>query len=326
MPRSNPRPRVTGSRNRSTRSSSRPVTQGQNPQRSNRQSTSTARVTQGGQRAGGRSPGGVRVTNSSQRTTTSSARVTGTSRPALPPGRQGGAIVRQETKPENPRRTSARSRQTTSARGTTGPNRVGQPAGSANRQFGANVVNRSVNRAITQTRLANVGRVAGRVALPVAIAAQIKDIQEGFKKLANHPFVTGRKNYTQGTTKAGPPAPKAKPPKAPSLPTSSSLSSSRSNRTSGGTSTSSSTRSSGGTTRSNRSSAPASTSRTSSASSRSSSSTSSTPRVTNTTTSNIGPVKSGEEYGKLLGKRKSLASQRDEIKKMIEESKKRQGK
>ncbi len=86
----------TSSRNRSTRRSNRPVTQGENPQRSNRQRTSNANVTQGGSRAGGRSPGGVRVTNSAQRTNTGSARVTssGQSRPALPPGQRGGALAR----------------------------------------------------------------------------------------------------------------------------------------------------------------------------------------------------------------------------------------
>lgn len=58
--------KVTGSRNRSTRSSSKPVTKGQNPQRANRQRTSTARVTSGssGKPQG---TGSARVTSSAAR-------------------------------------------------------------------------------------------------------------------------------------------------------------------------------------------------------------------------------------------------------------------
>ena len=105
----------------------------------------------------------------------------------------GGALVRQgNAKPENPRRTNARNRQATAGRGTTGPNRVGQPAGSANRMFGANVVNNSVNRAIAATRLAGLSKAASRLALPVAIANQAKNVVGGFQKLANHPFIKGR--------------------------------------------------------------------------------------------------------------------------------------
>jgi hypothetical protein len=122
-------------------------------------------------------------------------------RPALPPGRQGGAVVRQgNAKPENPRRTNARNRQATAGRGTTGPGRVGQPAGSANRMYGANVVNNSVNRAIASTRLANLSKAAGGVALPAAIATQAMNVVGGFQKLANHPFLKG---------KGGKPAPSA---------------------------------------------------------------------------------------------------------------------
>jgi len=118
-------------------------------------------------------------------------------RPSLPPGRQGGALATQgNAKPENPRRTNARNRQATAGRGTTGPGRVGQPAGSANRIYGANVVNNSVNRAIAFTRLARLGKVAGRVAVPAAIASQLADIKGGFEKLANHPFM---KNLGKGT-------------------------------------------------------------------------------------------------------------------------------
>lgn len=310
-------PKVTSSSNRSKRSTNKPVTGAKPSGRANRQSVSTARVTQSG---GGRG-GSARVTNSSQRTS-GSARVTGSARPALPPGRRGGAIVRQETKPENPRRTSARARQNTASKGTTGPNRVGQPAGSANRMFGANRVNQAVNRAVASTRLGNLAKGAGRLALPVAIASQIADVKGGFDKLAKSPFIqkmnkgtptgtrsgrTGRGGTTTDRTGAGKPAkpnmdrpglryekgydtraprsayglkdkPKPKPPTAPV----------RSSAPS-------------------RSSAPAR----STASSRPTASrpAATTPKGPSATPppkmpaaqSSFGPVKSGEEYGKMIG-------------------------
>jgi hypothetical protein len=132
-------PKVTSSSNRSKRSSAKPVTKGQNPQRSNRQAVSNATVTKSG---GGRK-GSARVTNDSQRksdvgsimapprstrpspraggrvvvdesprlssrgalatTTTNKPTVsrqsTGSSRPALPPGTRGGALATRSTKP-----------------------------------------------------------------------------------------------------------------------------------------------------------------------------------------------------------------------------------
>ena len=101
-------------------------------------------------------------------------------RPALPPGRQGGAVVRQgNAKPENPRRTNARNRQATAGRGTTGPGRVGQPAGSANRMFGANRVNQAVNRAVTQSNL----RTAFRGGTGASIVGALLNAPEELKKL-----------------------------------------------------------------------------------------------------------------------------------------------
>lgn len=76
--------KVTSSSNRNKRGSTKPVTQGQNPQRSNRQAVSNATVSSG---SNGKPPAsGARVTNAAQRTSTGSARVTGTPRAALPPG------------------------------------------------------------------------------------------------------------------------------------------------------------------------------------------------------------------------------------------------
>ena len=84
-------PRVTSSSNRNKRKSAKPVTRGENPQRSNRQGVSTARVTSGSN--GKPTGGGARVTNASQRTSNGSARVTGSTRAALPPGTRGGALA-----------------------------------------------------------------------------------------------------------------------------------------------------------------------------------------------------------------------------------------
>ena len=316
--------KVTSSSNRSKRSTNKPVTKGQNPQRANRQAASKATVSQSG---GGRGSG-ARVTNASQRTTSGSARVTGGARPALPPGRQGGALVRQETKPENPRRTSARSRQATASRGTTGPSRVGQPAGSANRMYGANVVNSSVNRAVTQS---NMRGALAKGAAPTAIAgallntpAEIKKLQALLKdpggtiRRASNEFLSGNaaksvlgkeKNYTQGSAKAGPQPPKRKPPKPPAASTTT-RTSSRSSSTSAPARTPS------------RSSAPARSAAASRPASRpAASSTPKAPKVAET--SGIGPVKSGDEYARKKGSISETTRQLREMRKRSEERQKK---
>jgi hypothetical protein len=190
-------PKVTSSSNRNKRGSKKPVTKGQNPQRANRQTASNATVSQ----SGGSRGSGARVTNASQRTTSGSARVTGGARPALPPGRSGGALA---TRPptQSTRQANARAQLRDASRGSTGPNRVGQPAGSANRMYGANVVNNSVNRAVAATRLANLGKLAKRAAVPLAIGSQLADIKGGFERMAKSPFI-------QKMGKGGKPAPSA---------------------------------------------------------------------------------------------------------------------
>jgi hypothetical protein len=135
---------------------------------------------------------------------------------------------------QSTRQANARAKLRDASRGSTGPNRVGQPAGSANRMFGANVVNNSVNRAIRDTRLAGLGKAVGKVALPAAIATQVMDVVGGFQKLANHPFLKGKDGkptpsagkpatdgrYIPGSQQVAIPKPKPKPaaPPAPKLP------------------------------------------------------------------------------------------------------------
>lgn len=190
-----PKKKVTSSGDRSKRSAKKPVTRGQNPQRANRQAASKATVSSSEMRDPARvraginksnKPGAGKVTGTMGRPKPATpAKVTtgsgGKTRPALPPGNKGGALT--VVRSENPRRTSVRSRLQTAARGTTGPNRVGQPPGSANRIYGATVVNRSVNRAIRATRLGAAGKMLGRAAIPLAMAQEITSMVDREKRM-----------------------------------------------------------------------------------------------------------------------------------------------
>jgi len=258
-------------------------------------------------------------------------------RPALPPGRRGGALVRQgNAKPENPRRTSARSRQATASRGTTGPGRVGQPAGSANRMYGANVVNRSVGRAIASTRLAGLSKAAGRLAIPAGIATQAMDVAGGFQKLANHPFIQkmgkGGKPAPSASRRTNPKAAKPTKPKPnmdrPGLryekmtdtQAPRSAYGLKDKPTPGTTRASTPSRSTAPARTPSRSSAPArpaaSASRPTAAPSRATSSAPKPPAASSApkppkmpaAKSSFGPVKSGEEYGRMIGAPKAPSS------------------
>lgn len=319
-------PKVTSSSNRNKRGSKKPVTKGQNPQRANRQTASNATVSQ----SGGSRGSGARVTNASQRTTSGSARVTGGARPALPPGRQGGALA---TRPptQSTRQANARAQLRDASRGSTGPNRVGQPAGSANRMYGANVVNNSVNRAVAATRLANLGKLAGRAAVPLAIGSQLADIKGGFERMAKSPFIqkmgkggkpapsAGRRTNPKAAKPAKPkpqrqgpavPARLANSPKPANLP----KPTPKPKPSSATTPT--------------RSSAPARPAASRPAASRPAATpakakppAASKPTVAQT--SGIGPVKSGDEYARKKG---SLREQARKLREMQAESRKRQGK
>ena len=115
---------------------------------------------------------------------------------ALPPGKKGGELTKTtQTKPENPRRTRAYAKQTEAAKGTKGGARVGQPAGSANRMYGANVVGKAVSRAQRAAAVSKAGKIAGRAAVPLGAAAEVKEMSdrakrdaERNKKLNRRPF------------------------------------------------------------------------------------------------------------------------------------------
>ncbi len=137
---------------------------GKTPQsRANRQKASNARVTKGGQ-GGGRG----RVTNAAQRTSTGRARVTG-GRPALPPGKKGGSIVKS-----NARRTAAQNKAGRAAAGTKGTTvRTGQKPGAIVKQTRAQKIKGSLRTgsyAKDIAKLKSLLKKGGRVALSQARA------------------------------------------------------------------------------------------------------------------------------------------------------------
>ncbi len=303
-----PKKKVTSSSNRSKRSTKKPITQGQNPQRANRQSSSKAAVSSSQTRPSGTN---ARVTNAAQRATTGTAKVTGTAQRALPPGRTGGAMVRQETKPENPRRTAARSRQTAASRGTTGPNRVGQPAGAANRMYGANVVNRSVNRAIRASRLGAAGKILGRAAVPLAMVEEVRSMVDREKRMQalkkkgiqrrSNAAVLSEKSFAS-TQRFAVPKPKPSKPKSSAV----------------NTTTRASTPSR---TTSSRTAAPSRTTAKPKAAVKAKSPVASKPAIPQT--SGIGPVSSGESYSRM---KTSISEQLRELRAMRKASEERQKK
>ena len=136
-------------------------------------------------------------------------------KPALPPGKKGGALAKTtQAKPENPRRTRAFAKQTEAAKGTKGGTRVGQPAGSANRMYGANVVGKAVSRAQRAAAVSKASKIAGRAAVPLGMAAEVKEMSdrskrdaERNKKLNRRPFeelrADSRTRRSSGSTRRG---------------------------------------------------------------------------------------------------------------------------
>ena len=108
----------TSARERSKRRASRRPTSSATRASRSRASSNSSRVTRSGQ-----SGRGARVTNAAGRTSTGSARVTTSTRPALPPGKKGGPLA----KTESARRQSARARLRGAGQGTTGGTRMGKP-------------------------------------------------------------------------------------------------------------------------------------------------------------------------------------------------------
>lgn len=127
---------------------------------------------------------------------------------ALPPGKKGGELAKAgESKPENPRRTRAYAKQTEAAKGTRGGTRVGQPPGSANRMYGANVVGKAVGKAQRAAAVSKAGKIAGRAAVPLGMAAEVAEMSdrakrdaERNKKLGRRPFEELRADSRKGNT------------------------------------------------------------------------------------------------------------------------------
>lgn len=94
-------PKVTSSRDRAGRKPAKPPVVTTSKGRANRSSVSQAKVTDGSN--GKPASAGARITNAGQRTNTGSARVTGGSRPALPPGARGGQVTTRGSSVTPPR-------------------------------------------------------------------------------------------------------------------------------------------------------------------------------------------------------------------------------
>ena len=134
---------------------------------------------------------------------------------ALPPGKKGGELAKAgESKPENPRRTRAYAKQAEAAKGTRGGTRVGQPPGSANRMYGANVVGKAVGRAQRAAAVSKASKIAGRAAVPLGMAAEVAEMSdrakrdaERNKKLGRRPFeelrADSRTRRSSGSTRRG---------------------------------------------------------------------------------------------------------------------------
>jgi hypothetical protein len=151
--------------------------------RPNRQKASTAKVTNSSTRP---TNSGAKVTNSAQRTSTGTAKVTGSPRKALPPGKPGGALA-TTPKTQSQRQAAATQKLNNASQGSTGGNRVGQPAGAANRVYGADAVNASVKRAQNSVRTRNAAGASGIALSAVTSAPQaaedIKNIRnKGWKE------------------------------------------------------------------------------------------------------------------------------------------------
>jgi len=95
----------------------------------------------------------------------------GPDRAQLPQGTKGGDLARVDS----PRRSDAQARLNRAAAGSSGPNRVGQPAGSANRMYGAGRVNAAVDRAVKAT---SSRRSIGRGSVAALALSGISAIQD----------------------------------------------------------------------------------------------------------------------------------------------------
>lgn len=160
-----------------------------------------------------RSQGGAAASTRVQpvrvRDVTNSSQLNGTR-----PTQQQLSAAQQGPQPAT-RRQQAQAKADAAARGSTGPNRVGQPAGSANRVYGANRVNAAVSKAVRATKLSNTlkaaGGLAGAALTAAAIPLEIKnmvDRQTQYNREAerrNRVNETGRASKVQSDGRYIPP-------------------------------------------------------------------------------------------------------------------------
>ena len=114
----------TSSRNRYKRRASRRPTSSATRASRSKASTNSSRITRSGGQGGSR----ARITRASERVKTGRARVTGGARPALPPGRKGGPMVKAgSSEMMSPRRKAALDRLRGGGSSSSGATRVGKP-------------------------------------------------------------------------------------------------------------------------------------------------------------------------------------------------------
>jgi hypothetical protein len=108
-----------------------------------------------------------------------------TSKSALPPGKKGGDIKPKVTPRgrASAKRAQAAAKQVRAAQGTKSTGvKTGQPAGSANRVYGANRVKAAVGRATRAAKLAKVGKALGAAGLIASGVSTAKDLTDSLKR------------------------------------------------------------------------------------------------------------------------------------------------
>lgn len=114
------------------------------------------------------------------------------SQKALPPKATTGGR-RYSSGTASSRRAQAAAKQVRAAQGTKGTTvRQGQPAGAANRRFGADRVAKSVRRAQVETAVRGAAKRLGRVAGPIAAISTGAEIGEAYKKTNRVKAKSGR--------------------------------------------------------------------------------------------------------------------------------------
>ena len=222
------KPKVTSSADRSKRTTKKPVTQGQNPQRANRQRVASKMVTRSGAGAVNSPTGSGRVTSSADRRTnlpggksnkpaakpTSARAITNGGSATMKQIRAKAVQARRQAEGKPVRGGTKGRALTTPNSAKTGKNLIkegaqrmrnladsgqvraaaqrGQKIAEAARRNRARLAAGVGKGAVESAAFKSGLKTGGRALLPVAIASQVENVASGFKKIANHPFIKGR--------------------------------------------------------------------------------------------------------------------------------------